>query len=1199
MESGAPANAYVFTLVPDGDADIGFSLLVGMGCDTDPGGVCTADNTTLSVVPAAAHTIAFSAPTPAGVSVSESALTVTEQDTTGDTYTVVLDTEPTANVTVTVGGHAGSDVTVNPTSLTFTSLDWSTAQTVTVTAGNDADLANETVTLTHSAASSDSDYSGVLIAAVTVTVSDNDTAQVTGVMVTPGDAQLVVRWTAVSNATGYRVQWKSGAQGYNTGNRQAVIASGSTTSHTIGSLTNGTEYTLRVTAVRAGANDGPPSAEVTGIPAVPTAAGVSVSESALTVTEQDTTGDTYTVVLDTEPTANVTVTVGGHAGSDVTVNPTSLTFTSLDWSTAQTVTVTAGNDADLANETVTLTHSAASSDSDYSGVSIAAVTVTASDNDTAQVTGVMVTPGDAQLVVRWTAVSNATGYRVQWKSGAQGYNTGNRQAVIASGSTTSHTIGSLTNGTEYTLRVTAVRAGANDGPPSAEVTGIPAVPTAAGVSVSESELTVTEQDTTGDTYTVVLDTEPTANVTVTVGGHAGSDVTVNPTSLTFTSLDWSTAQTVTVTAGNDADLANETVTLTHSAASSDSDYSGVSIAAVTVTVSDNDTAQVTGVMVAPGDAQLVVRWTAVSNATGYRVQWKSGAQGYNTGNRQAVIASGSTTSHTIGSLTNGTEYTLRVTAVRAGANDGPPSAEVTGIAAVPTPAGVSVSESALTVTEQDTTGDTYTVVLDTEPTANVTVTVGGHAGSDVTVNPTSLTFTSLDWSTAQTVTVTAGNDADLANETVTLTHSAASSDSDYSGVSIAAVTVTASDNDTAQVTGVMVTPGDAQLVVRWTAVSNATGYRVQWKSGAQGYNTGNRQAVIASGSTTSHTIGSLTNGTEYTLRVTAVRAGANDGPPSAEVTGIPVTTTGSGGGGGTPTGDGEDEESEEEDEEDEESDEEVDEEVAPQPEVVVGVEINGPAFAAPHTESVFTVTDTTGLQTLSWTATGPDDFTASSNGEQFALTTPTGGAYTITVTATDPEGDTHTATVTLSVLGDIAGHQFADEIIWLAEQGITRGCSQQPLRYCPQNPVTRAQMATFLTRALNLQTPQQPAGFQDVYPASTHAVSIEALYATQITRGCSQQPLRYCPQNPVTRAQMATFLTRALNLQTPQQPAGFQDVYPASTHAVSIEALYATQITLGCSQQPLRYCPQNPVTRAQMAAFLYRARHLIAAANPN
>ena len=59
-----------------------------------------------------------------------------------------------------------------------------------------------------------------------VTVSDNDTAQVTGVSVTPGNAQLVVNWTAVDNATGYTVQWKSGGQGYNTGNRQATVTIG-------------------------------------------------------------------------------------------------------------------------------------------------------------------------------------------------------------------------------------------------------------------------------------------------------------------------------------------------------------------------------------------------------------------------------------------------------------------------------------------------------------------------------------------------------------------------------------------------------------------------------------------------------------------------------------------------------------------------------------------------------------------------------------------------------------------------------------------------------------------------------------------------------------------------------------------------------------------------------------------------------------
>ena len=206
-------------------------------------------------------------------------------------------------------------------------------------------------------------------------------------------------------------------------------------------------------------------------------------------------------------------------------------------------------------------------------------------------------------------------------------------------------------------------------------------------------------------------------------------------------------------------------------------------------------------------------------------------------------------------------------------------------------AGVTVSETALTVTEEDATGDTYTVVLDSEPTANVVVTVGGYSSTDVTPAPATLAFTNLNWETAQTVTVKAGNDADTANDTVSLTHSAASTDSDYNGISITGVTVTVNDNDTVQVTGVMVEPGDTELVVEWTAVGNATGYKVQWKSGGQSYNTSDRQATIASGSTTTHTITSLTNDTEYTVRVTGTRTGFNDGPPSAEVTGTPESVT--------------------------------------------------------------------------------------------------------------------------------------------------------------------------------------------------------------------------------------------------------------------------------------------------------------------
>ena len=112
------------------------------------------------------------------------------------------------------------------------------------------------------------------------------------------------------------------------------------------------------------------------------------------------------------------------------------------------------------------------------------------------------------------------------------------------------------------------------------------VSAAAGVTVSKSALTVTEEDTTGNTYTVVLDTLPTANVTVTVAGHGGTDVTLTPSILTFTTANWNLAQTVTVKAGNDTDTTNDTVTLTHSAASTDSNYGGITIGSVVVTVAD-------------------------------------------------------------------------------------------------------------------------------------------------------------------------------------------------------------------------------------------------------------------------------------------------------------------------------------------------------------------------------------------------------------------------------------------------------------------------------------------------------------------------------------------------------------------------------------------------------------------------------------
>ena len=171
----------------------------------------------------------------------------------------------------------------------------------------------------------------------------------------------------------------------------------------------------------------------------------------------------------------------------------------------------------------------------------------------AQVMGLMVEPGDMQLVVNWTAVDNATGYKVQWKSGVQDYNTGDRQATVTSGSTTTYTIPNLTNGTEYTVQVIATRTGAKDGPPSTEAPETPAVPMETELSLAPTNPLVNETD-----WTVVLtvNLSPASSGTVTVD-YATSDITEDAgmdytaTSGTLTFMPGETSKTITIPILND------------------------------------------------------------------------------------------------------------------------------------------------------------------------------------------------------------------------------------------------------------------------------------------------------------------------------------------------------------------------------------------------------------------------------------------------------------------------------------------------------------------------------------------------------------------------------------------------------------------------------------------------------------------------
>ena len=675
----------------------------------------------------------------AGVSVSETTLTVAEGGSA--TYTVKLDALPASDVVITV--TRSGDVTPSPATLTFTTADWNTAQTVTLRAAQDDDAVDDADSVTHSvvADSSADEYDGATIAAVSVAVTDDDDAT----LVVPGDP-IIISEGIISG--GYTVRL-SAQPTSNVVVRVTVSGSSDVAVDTDGrtngdqdtlTFTNGNWDTGQLVRVRAAQDadaandtasithavvDADSADEYDAAPNVELAvtvtdddAGVSVSETTLTVAEGNSS--TYTVVLDAQPASDVVIGVTRSGSSDVTVSPATLTFTPSNWSTAQTVTVRAAQDDDAVNDAASITHAvvAASSANEFDLVTVAGVRVTVTDDDTA---GVSVSEtvltvaegGSTTYTVKLDAQPTSTVVISVTKTGS----TDRRDGVA--GHPDLHAV---QLGTAQTVTVAAAQdadavndaasiAHAVDAASSADeydavsIAGVAVTVTdddTAGAMVSKTTLTVAEGGST--TYTVVLDAQPASDVVITVSSD-NSDVTVSPATLTFSSSNWATAQTVRVSAAQDADAVSDTAAITHAvvAASSADEFDLVTVAGVRVTVTDDDTA------------------------------------------------------------------------------------------------GATVSETTLSITEGGSA--TYTVVLDAQPASDVVITVSSD-NTDVTVSPATLTFSSANWSTAQTVTVAAAQDADAVNDAASIAHAvdAASSADEYDAVSIAGVAVTVTDDDTAGAT---------------------------------------------------------------------------------------------------------------------------------------------------------------------------------------------------------------------------------------------------------------------------------------------------------------------------------------------------------------------------------------------------------------
>ncbi len=280
---------------------------------------------------------------------------------------------------VTVTGHSGTDLTLNPNSLEFTATNWNMIQTFTVTAVQDADAADDTVSLTHTASGSATEYDSSITGAVTVTITDDDTADVTisemAITIAEGDEGTHTVVLATQPASEVEITMTSDTTSAATvspmiltftmtnwdteqtvtGVDDNLISAGNartaTLSHRISSGDGG-DYA---------AGDLSSAAVTVTVTDDDAVAGVTLSEPRITVAEANGV-DTYTVVLNTPPSGDVEITASSDLESAATVTPLILTFTTVNWDTAQMVTVTGINDDDGGDREATIGHAITTGD---------------------------------------------------------------------------------------------------------------------------------------------------------------------------------------------------------------------------------------------------------------------------------------------------------------------------------------------------------------------------------------------------------------------------------------------------------------------------------------------------------------------------------------------------------------------------------------------------------------------------------------------------------------------------------------------------------------------------------------------------------------------------------------------------------------------------------------------------------------------
>ncbi len=773
------------------------------------------------------------------------------ESSSGDSYTVRLTSQPTADVTVTITNPDSTQITIDESTLTFTDMNWNVKQTVLVTAVDD-DIQEVAMThiITHTASGGDygsvtgtiraialsNDFAGVDFDPSPITVTEGSTGTIAVMLDTVPAADVTVTFSTTSSdftiSSGASLTFTSGT--WDTAQNVTVMPTDDD---------DGTDHTGTITAVAA-STDGNYNALSSILIDVSITDDdvkeVTVNPSALTVGENGGTG-TLNLKLATEPTGDVTVTITSGNTGIATVNPSTLTFTATDWNTVQPVTVTGvNNDIDHPEDQeveITLNPSGA----DYNPVAVLStmVTVTQTDNDMRGVTVTEVSAtaieggADASYTVKLNSQptsavtitpSIGTSPDVTVSPPSHRFNTINWATLVT------FTVMAVDddfdeNADDEFESVTITHGSASTDPNYAPGLAIDSFTVMVedddtrGVTITPTEVTVIEGHATENQaeYTVVLNSRPTgSNVEVTFSGHDGDDFSINRSSIIFTSGNWNSAVTVTVTVTDDfIDEANEeTHRLGHTLMSM-GDYSSVTATIdVTVTVEDNDTRGLEIVpFYIPTDDE-VRPLEGSSSGDLYTVRLTSQP----TDTVTVTITNPDSTQITIDKSTLefmtdnwNVKQTVNVKSIDddlvedgmihniAHAADGGDYGSVTGTMRVVSlsndDAEVVVDPASITVIEGST--GTIAVKLESEPTDDVTVTLA-TTSMDFSVTGGSLTFTSGDWDTVQNVTVTPMDDVDGAQEMGSITVVVASTnDANYNAATHPDIDVTITDNDSA------------------------------------------------------------------------------------------------------------------------------------------------------------------------------------------------------------------------------------------------------------------------------------------------------------------------------------------------------------------------------------------------------------------